>query len=477
MNGVRTVAISALALGMLLEGCGRERKLSTTSEEAVHRYLDGVTLTDKFYYAEAKDAFQKSLAADSTFAMAWARLAALNANLENEPEALHDIARALRFAPKVTRREQLFIGMWNDRLHYDTKAAIAAADSLATLYPDEKEAYLFLGNLYEKNKEFDASIRSYQKAIVIDSTYAPAVMSLGYAYSAINEQEKAIVQMQRYIRLAPEAADPLASYADLLVRAGRYEEALVEYRKSLNLKPDYWYAIRQIGNVYAIMGRLNAAGEQFHRALHLLPASAQLEASGLAADAFLNFHRGKYQEAVNQYTDALRTDTTSFEAAFGMVYTLGKLHRFAEAERTVSAIEREFERRRLSGSVAMLGFYLMRSRLLAEEDSLPEALAACRQALEFSSPLTRGAVFQQMAKIHLRQSEFEPALDDCEEALQINPNAPETLLALTQIYREKGDLRMTREIGGRLLDLWNKADPDFVELGTLRHLLSTKHAV
>ena len=51
-------------------------------------------------------------------------------------------------------------------------------------------------------------------------------MSLGYAYSRVGELEKAAVQMQKYIRLAPDAADPRASYADILVYIGRYDEAL-----------------------------------------------------------------------------------------------------------------------------------------------------------------------------------------------------------------------------------------------------------
>jgi tetratricopeptide (TPR) repeat protein len=366
--------------------------------------------------------------------------------------------------------------MWDSRLHFDTKAAAEAADSLISLYPDEKEAYLFRGNLFEMNKNFDGAIRSYQKAVDLDTGYALAVMSLGYAYSAVNEQEKAVSQMQRYIRLAPEAADPLASYADLLVRAGRYEEALGQYRKSLQLKPDYWYSVREIGRVYATMGRLREAGEQFHRAAQLLPRSRQMEASILAADAYLDFHRGKYEDAIRQYTEALRMDTVNDDAAFGMVYALGKLRRFGEAMQTVEGITREFERRHLSGSVAMLGFHLMRARLLTEEDSLAEARAACRQALDFSTALTRGVVYQQFARIHLKEKALEPALDDCEEALRINPNAPETLLTLTEIYRDKGDLRMTREIGGRLLELWKHADADFVELSILKHLLSPKGA-
>ncbi len=468
------LAFAAALLGCLCEGCSRERTLSTSSDEALRQYRDGVSLNEKFYYAEAKEAFERSLKADSTFAMAWTRLATLNASLKNEPEALKDIAKAVQEAPRASRREQLFVSMWNNRLHFDTKAAIAAADSLIAMYPDEKEVYLFRGNFYEMNQNLDAAIRSYQKATDLDTAYAPAVMSLGYAYSAINEQQKALAQMQRYIRLAPEAADPLASYADLLVRAGRYDEALDQYRKSLELKPDYWYSVARIGAVYATLGRLDEAQEQFHRAMDLLPPSPQLKAQTLATDAGLNVRRGKYEEAIRQFTEALAMDSTGIDAAVGMVGALARVRRFSEAERAVQGITREYERQRLTGSAAMVGFYLMKARLLTEQDSLDAARLACGEALESSSPLSRGDVYQQLAKVHLQQKAFEPALDDCEEALRVNPNAPQTLLVLARIYHEKGDARMTREIGGRLLALWKNADPDFVDLKTLKSLLPTR---
>jgi tetratricopeptide (TPR) repeat protein len=473
MTTVRRFAETLLCFSLLLfvSDCGRAPRLTTQSPEALRAYQEGLGQYEKFYYREAKASFEEALRIDSTFSMAWTRMAMVNWASRDEEQARRDIARAMQLATHATEREQLFIRAWSQVLNFNTNGALATVDSLVTRYPDEKEGYLLRGNLYENNKNLEAAKQSYQQAINVDTAYAQAVMSLGYLYSTTGEPEKAAVQMQKYIRLAPEAADPRASYADILVRVGRYDEALEQYRKSLELKPDYWYAIREIGNIYMAMGRLKEAEEQFHASLKLLPQNRQVEATHAQQDGLLDFYRGKYEEAVRLFNEALRIDSNSLDAAAGSVNALGKLKKFAEADQVLGRIREEFRRRNLGESPVMLGYHLIRSRLLTEQGDLGPALAECDSALGFSTVISRPAVYRQMAEIYRRQKSFEPALDACEQALSVNPNAPEALLTLMRIYHDRGDRRMTREIGNRLMTFWAKADPDYQNRIDLMKLL------
>jgi tetratricopeptide (TPR) repeat protein len=466
--------VDSLILALLvcsLSGCSKECKVTTHSEQALRSYEEGVALWQKFYYNEAKGAFEQALDADSTFAMAWGRLALVNAGTQNEPQAKVDITRAIQYSPAVTKKEQLFLRMWDHDINYRYKAAASVADSIIALYPKEPEAYLFRGMLYEVNKNFDASIRVYRQAVELDSAYAIAVMNLGYAYSNLGEHDKALAYMERYIRIAPEAADPRASYADLLLRIGRYDEAMQQYRKSLELKPDYWYALVKIGEIYAILGRLGEAKKEYHQGFDALPQSEQIKVSHLSADAGLNMQRGKYSEALRQYSEALDIDSTSGSAIYGVVQARIKLRDFKNVDQLVERIKQLLETRNLTESQAMLGYYLMKARLFTAQDKLREALAACDDALEYSSAVNRGIVYRQIAEIRLKENSFEAAFDACEEALRPNPNFPDALLTLAKIYHAKGDKRMTSEIGKRLLDLWRDADPDFQSLIELRQLM------
>ena len=471
MSPARGAGLVLLACLAVL-GCGRENTLTTSSPDALPPYREGVALWEKFYYPEAKRSFEESLRHDSTFAMAWCRLGMVEASSGANAAAAAAMREAVRHAAGVTERERLFIAMWHARLEFNTELAGATADSLIRLYPDEKEAYLFRGSLYEEvDKNIDAALGCYRKAVAADSTYAQAVMSLGYAYSTLGNQQEAVRLMQQYIRLAPDAADPRASYADLLVRAGRYDDALEQYTRALALKPDYWYAIREIGSVYSVLGRLKEAEAQFHRALSLLPQGPEIEAAHRVADGSLQYRRAKYAEAKEEFQKALAIDSANYGAAEGLVRALGKLREFEGAQRVLDRIAGVLTARHLTNSSAMLSWHLMRAGLLTDRGDYAAALGACDSAMGYSLPLTRAAVERQRAQIHFAQGAFEDALDDCGRALEVNPNSPGVLLTLVRIYHARGDTNMTMEIGGRLRALWSHADPDFEDRNELIRLM------
>jgi tetratricopeptide (TPR) repeat protein len=463
MTSVRRFGETLLCLSLLLlvSNCNRSPKLTTESPDALRAYQEGLDQFEKFYYREAKTSFEEALRKDSTFAMAWARMAMLEWAGMDEEGARRDIATALRFSLKASEREQLFIRAWSQLINYNLPGATATVDSLIARYPEEKEPYLLRGNLYEQSKNLEGAIHSYQQAVAVDTSYAPAVMSLGYAYSRTGELEKAAAQMQKYIRLAPDAADPHASYADILVYVGRYDEALKQYTKALELKPDYWYAIRERGRIYQIEGRLKEAEEEYHASLKLLPQNRQIEGTQEVLNGYVNLDRSTYEEARQQFIEALTIDSNNYDAARGLVYALGKLKRYGDAEEIVKGVWRELVRRNLTESPSMFSFYLMRARLLTDEGNLTRALANCDSAVGYSTSVTRSMVYRQMAEIYRLQKAYDPALDACEQALQVNPNYPDALLTLVRIYNDQGDRRMTREIGNRLMDFWAHADPDY----------------
>jgi tetratricopeptide (TPR) repeat protein len=464
----------ATALLILLSSCAEEKGISTDSPEALRFYTKGVTLVDQFYYAEGKAYLDSALVYDSTFAMAWARLAALSYDNRNEESALSSIRKAKRLSGKASEREKFFIRLWEHMIRFSHEDAIATADSFITEYPDEKEVCIILGRLYEESSKLDSAILMYQNALELDTAYARAEMSLGYAYSSGRNQEKALDHMQRYIRLAPGLADPRASYADLLMRVGRYDEALEQYNASLEIKPDYWYSVNQIGSIYSILGRLKEAETQYSLGLATLPQGEAIDVLRLSMLAQLDLNRGDYSGAAKGYLAALDLDSASLEASYGLSITLAKMGRSESADSLCKVIRAELERKGLTNSPWMVGYLLMRSRALIERGELAEARASCEEALDRATPIGRGSIFRQLAEISLKFGEFDRGFLECEESLTINPNAPLTLLTLVQLYRASGDSALAGEIGNRLLELWKDADPDFIHLQELRQTLSRR---
>jgi hypothetical protein len=97
--------------------------------------------------------------------------------------------------------------------------------------------------------------------------------------------------------------------------------------------------------------------------------------------------RGKNKEAVERFLLATATDSTSLDASYGLAWALARLGKFEDADQVTMKIKAELERRNLTASQAMVGFHLMRARVLTEERSWEEAKASCDDALEFSTPI------------------------------------------------------------------------------------------
>jgi len=455
----------------LLPACDEAPRFSTNSEDALRFYQEGATLQMQFYYNEAIERLDSALAHDSSFAMAWGRLASIHRELRDEEEAKRFIAAADRHVAGATLRERLYIRLWDRMINFENAEAARVADSLVSLFPSESEPLVLRGALYEDVAQLDSAIFFYRKAVAIDTLNTRAVMHLGYAYSAAGDQDRAIESMQKYIRLAPGLADPRASYADLLIRVGRYQEALEQYKASLEFKPDYWYSLNQIGSIYAILGRLKEAEEYYRKGLSRLPDNAMVESAVPIIVGELQMRRGNYREAEAAYHQALGYDSLSYEAAYGLVISLAKQGKFKEADQLAVGIQEELGRRQMLTSQVMVSYHLMCSRVFFEKKQYQAAREICEEALRQATPLTRTAVFRQLADISLHLKEYERGFLECEESLQINRNSPSTLLLLAQLYRAKGDRSMTGEIGKRLLVLWKDADPDFKDLRDLRELL------
>ena len=120
-----------------------------------------------------------------------------------------------------------------------------------------------------------------QKAIALDDSLAWAHSLLGMAYVRKGQPEQAIAEGERAIALDPNCAQCYESLADILVLAGRPEEALGLAEKAIRLDPQFAaYYSGQLGEAYRLLGRYEEAITAQKRVLtrnpDVLPAHVEL---------------------------------------------------------------------------------------------------------------------------------------------------------------------------------------------------------
>lgn len=95
------------------------------------------------------------------------------------------------------------------------------------------EANTRLGMGYFNRGDVQIAMEKLEMAVRQDPDHAPAHMSLGIVYQAINRNEKALEHLKTAVRLAPEDGAAHNTYAVLLCRVGRYAEADRHFQAAL----------------------------------------------------------------------------------------------------------------------------------------------------------------------------------------------------------------------------------------------------
>jgi eukaryotic-like serine/threonine-protein kinase len=185
---------------------GRLAAVTTTSLPALRAYLDGRTAHRRGDYAAARDLFDQAIERDSSFALAGlARARAVMRIGESGGTEL-----AWRHRDRLPKLDLLLLHAMVGPRHPLLGSAqedINSAEALVASGPDDPEAWAELGDrlfhygaLTGVSDARERSIRAYERALVLDSSYAPALehlYELYYAAGNPNASRRALALLSR----------------------------------------------------------------------------------------------------------------------------------------------------------------------------------------------------------------------------------------------------------------------------------------
>ncbi|MDQ6871375.1 MAG: hypothetical protein M3037_05110 [Gemmatimonadota bacterium] len=208
----------------------RVRKEPTKDLQAYQLFLQGRQWFIKYTpeaYAHAIEYFDRAIARDPSFALAFANLA-------------------------MTYTELAEMGMMAPEAAY-RRAAEASASALR-LDPELGEAHCTMAYL-KGVREFDwaGAEQAYKRAMELSPSSADTYDYYGRLCAGLGRYDEAIALQHRAQEL-----DPLAHRMDgvtTLIRAGRYDQAVVEGEDAAELDPDYDRARATLGWAYFLSGK------------------------------------------------------------------------------------------------------------------------------------------------------------------------------------------------------------------------------
>ncbi|MCJ7459357.1 MAG: FlgO family outer membrane protein [candidate division Zixibacteria bacterium] len=279
--------------------------VTTHSQEAYRYYLEGKDYNSKLYYAEAEKSYKKALEYDSTFAMAYLGLASIAYNV-GDPELKELIAKAVKYSDKVSQKEKMYIQAWEAIASENRVQCIKVLQKLVERYPDEKQAFLLLGQLYRSLRKFQEAVHCLSKAIEMDSLYRGAYRILAYVYDDSGDYEKSIWAINKYIALAPGEALPYDTRGNLYAYNGKLDQAIDSYKKALEIKPDFYRSLSKLGHMY-LFKRDYPKAESCYKELASC-SDKRTRSEGRTYLAYIPLYQGKFNQALKILDQGIAAD-------------------------------------------------------------------------------------------------------------------------------------------------------------------------
>ena len=298
----------------------RIRKEQTQDLKAYQLYVQGRHLLVKYTLPAMKRAimyFERAIAADPTYALAYASVAMVYAEFG---EGATQVS-----ADAYTR-------------------AWAAAEKGLALDPMLGEAHCAMARLHYLHFDWTNAEREFRRAVELSPGSADVYDLHGRMYAALGRYDEAIVMQQRAQEL-----DPLAHRLDVAttqLRAGRYAESAAGAMRALEDDPELDRGYATLGWAKIKMGKPEEGLAALERAAELTPGNTQWYAQ--LAQAYAETGRTEKAREVLHHLEELgrRSYVSPYHLAF--VYTGLGAH-----EKALDLLEQAFAER--SGAVNGIG--------------------------------------------------------------------------------------------------------------------------
>ncbi|MGA3212255.1 MAG: winged helix-turn-helix domain-containing protein [Terriglobales bacterium] len=433
---------------------------TTTSLEALKAYSLGQDLIAQGKGgSEALPFFQKAVALDPQFAMAYGALAIDYYNLDEYKLAAQYFQRAFDLSGSVSEREKFIL-----RAHYydlsqkDLAQAINAYQQWAATYPREWVPWVNIANDWTQLGRYAEAIPAGVRALELEPSRGGNIIYnvLTRAYKRANRFAEAKATAQRAVQRGKDSAS---------LHALLFEVAFAEHDQKALSREIKW------GQDH---------GDDWYFVYDWAFAEASLGKYGEAEDLFRKSYEIAERDNLPEVADGVLLDRASMEFHFGFPdvsrATLGRLHKpdpdspdFAFLSAMMGdAPAQSFLDAHMSGTHDTLMAYhyvpLVRAALALQHGAPQDAIAALESAApyemaDFRVQFVRGQAYLQANQPKKAASEYQKILDN-PGIDPVNWMYPLAQLGLARARALQNRNSESRGEYDKFFALWKDADPE-----------------
>jgi eukaryotic-like serine/threonine-protein kinase len=261
--------------------------VTTPSLDALRAYGDASHALDVDLDPRLATALlEEAIAHDSTFGMAWRKLAVIYRDHGvSRDRAIAAATRAYELRDRMTPLEREHTaGLYHLVVTRDHPAAIAAFRAVLRTHPDDGPAHNNLAITYAAERRYDLAMEHLERSIELDSTRAASYTNLAYRYHYVGRLDDARRVLERYSERFGESRQYLRAELHLAASLGDFEGAAELARRILELHRDNPAARAEAERILSDLAFRN--GRLADRNRHTEAAFAADDQRGNASTAF-----------------------------------------------------------------------------------------------------------------------------------------------------------------------------------------------
>lgn len=287
----------------------------TDNPEAFRAYVRGRAILDAKNpdnFEKAIDEFQKAVALDPAFSLAYAGL-----------------------ADASTRQGFNTSGASQKEFYTRSKALAQKALELDVETP---EAYVALGTI-KRIYDWDwvGAEREFKRAIELNPNYARAHLGYALLLSCLGRSDEALVAIKRALEIDPLSQDVKSGYLTILEGRGEHAEALAQAQENVKFNKEYRRGMRGVATFLFHLGEYSRVIEISEQELTAKNSQEFVWLSLLVTSHHRSSQSGKRDERLKQLEALAQTDT---KALYALAENYAELGRTDEA---LAALEKCIE--------------------------------------------------------------------------------------------------------------------------------------
>ncbi|HEX7076792.1 MAG TPA: tetratricopeptide repeat protein [Candidatus Eisenbacteria bacterium] len=272
--------------------------------------------------------------------------------------------------------------------------------------PGNLEAVAGLGQVQVRRGEYSDAVPLLERATRVSTQMVSAFRSLGDAYAALGDLEKAAVAYRQAVALAPSDLNVRLALAHSLTEIGEYGEAAGICTTALRVFRGQADAqarvMSQLGEVYAREGKVAESMSAYYKASELNPRD--VETTRGAASAAVR--GGLYAEAASALDRLLQISPLDVDAKKQLAWVNFKLERYPNAIRDYEAV---------GDSLGTADRYYL-AQAYAKSNKVDRAIELFREVVRLDPENYKG-VYCNMAYAYYDATRYNRAIEMAKEGL------------------------------------------------------------